>query len=60
MTRKDLLAFERFIAATYRREAKARAKRYPSVAAQLDRWAEQADRRIEAVRCGPLFDQVQP
>lgn len=59
MTRRDLLAFERFVAATYRREAKARAKRYPAVAEQLNRWAKQADERMEAVRCGPLFDQVQ-
>jgi hypothetical protein len=56
MTRKDILAMERFYAATLRREAKARAGRYPKVAEQLERWAEAADRRAEAVRCGPLFD----
>jgi hypothetical protein len=55
MTRADFIAFERHIAAAYRREARSRRKRYPALAEQLDRWAEAADRRIEAVRCGPLF-----
>lgn len=57
MTRRDLIAFERFCADLYRREAKSRASRYPGVAAQLERWACAADRRIEAIKCGPLFDQ---
>lgn len=57
MTRKDLIAFERFYAATLRREAKSRAKRYPAVAEQLERWAKAADERVEAILCGPLFDR---
>jgi len=57
VTRRDLLQFERFCADLYRREAKSRAKRYPAVAEQLTRWAAAADQRIEAIRCGPLFDQ---
>ena len=57
MTRKDIAAFETFYANTLRREAKSRARRYPAVAAQLLRWAEAADHRVEAIRCGPLFDQ---
>jgi hypothetical protein len=59
MTRKDMIAFERFYAATLRREAKSRAAKYPVVADQFARWAEAADRRVEAIRCGPLFDQDQ-
>lgn len=56
MTRKDILAFERFYAATLRREAASRRKRYPAIAEQMERWAAAADHRIEAIRCGPLFD----
>lgn len=56
MTRRDLAAFEQFYANTLRREAKSRAARYPVVAEQLNRWAEAADRRVEQIRCGPLFD----
>mgnify|MGYP001184937023 CR=1 FL=1 len=57
MNRRDLVAFETFYRDTLRREARARAKRYPAVAEQLNRWADAADMRIEAVRSGPLFDQ---
>lgn len=56
MNRKDLVSFEQFYAATLRREAKARAKRYPTVAEQLNRWADAAIDRAETVRCGPLFE----
>lgn len=55
MNRRDLVAFELFYAATLRREAKARAKRYPAAAERLNRWADAAVARAEAVRCGPLF-----
>lgn len=55
MTRRDLVAFERFIAASYRREAKSRASKYPALADQLLVWAEASDRRAEQMRCGPLF-----
>jgi hypothetical protein len=56
MNRRDLVANEKHYASTLRREAASRRKRYPAVAEQLDRWAEAADRRVEAIRCGPLFD----
>ena len=59
MTRQDLLGFERFYASTLRREAKKRAKRYPVVAAQLERWAQAAEDRAEAIRCEPLFEGPQ-
>lgn len=39
MTRADLIGFETFIAATYRREAKKRA-RYPALAARLNELAD--------------------
>lgn len=55
MRRVDLIANEQHIAATYRREAANRRKRNPQLAAQLDEWAEASERRIEAMRCGPLF-----
>jgi len=60
MNRRDLIAFEQHYAAMLRREAKARAKRYPAAAEQLERWARQADERVTAIRNGPLFDQDQP
>ena len=56
MNRKDLVSFEQFYAATLRREAKARAKRYPAAAERLNRWADAALARAETVRCGPLFE----
>lgn len=56
MNRKDLIAFELFYAATVRREAKARAKQNPAAAEQLNRFAEAAVQRVEAIKCGPLFD----
>lgn len=55
MNRKDLIAFEQHYASMLRREAKARAKRYPAVAERLNRWADAAIARAEEVRCGPLF-----
>jgi hypothetical protein len=60
MNRRDLIAFEQHYAAMLRREAKARVKRYPAAAEQLERWARQADERAAAIRNGPLFDQDQP
>ena len=56
MNRKDLLDLELNYARMVRREAKSRAKRYPAVAEQLNRWADAAQARAEAIRCGPLFD----
>lgn len=55
MKRSDLMELERYLVRTYRREATSRRKRYPEAAAQLDAWAEASERRIEAMRCGPLF-----
>lgn len=55
MNRRDLIAFELFYADTVRREAKARAKRYPEASAILMRNADAAVARAEAIRCGPLF-----
>lgn len=57
MNRRDLVAFELFYADTLRREAKARAKRYPQAAALLTRHAEAAVARAETIRCGPLFTE---
>ena len=56
MRRVDLIAKEQHMAATYRREAVNRAKRYPKVAARLTEWAEASERRAEEMRCGPLFN----
>lgn len=57
MNRRDLIAFELFYADTVRREAKARAKRYPEASALLMRNADAAVARAEAIRCGPLFSE---
>jgi hypothetical protein len=57
MNRADLLDFERYYARTLRREASKRAKKAPAVAEQLSRWADAAEARAEAIRCGPLFDR---
>lgn len=57
MNRADLISFEAFYSATLRREARKRAKRYPAVAEQLNRWADASDLRAAAIRCGPLFDR---
>jgi len=56
MNRRDLVSFELFYAATLRREAKARSKRYPAAAERLNRWADEATARAESIRCGPLFE----
>lgn len=57
MNRRDLIAFEAFYAATLRREATARAKSNTAASEQLLRFAEAAERRVEAIRTGPLFDR---
>lgn len=56
MNRHDLIQFEAMCRDLYRREAKRRAKRYPAAADQLNRWADASDARIQAIRCGPLFE----
>jgi hypothetical protein len=58
VTRRDLIANEMHQAATYRREAKSRA-RNPALAAMLTGWAEASERRAEAMRSGPLFYEVE-
>lgn len=55
MRRADLIAFERHVADTYRREATNRRGKNPQLAAQLLAWAEASERRITALKCGPLF-----
>lgn len=55
MRRADLIAFERHVADTYRREAFNRKSKNPALAAQLMEWAQASERRIEAMKCGPLF-----
>lgn len=55
MTRRDLIAQELHMAATYRREAKSRRSKNPGLADQLDAWSEASLRRAEQMRCGPLF-----
>ncbi len=57
MNRRDLVEMELNYARMLRREAKARAKRYPSAAEQLTRWADAAVSRAETIRCGPLFTE---
>jgi hypothetical protein len=54
MTQPDLVAFETFIATTYRREAKKR-RRNPKLAARLNELADASAARAEEFRSGPLF-----
>jgi hypothetical protein len=56
VTKQDLISMERHYAALLRREAGRRRKRYPAAAEQLERWAAASDARVDAIRCGPLFD----
>ncbi len=55
MNRKDLIQLELYCRDLYRREAKARARRYPEAAAHLNKLADQSEARAEEVRCGPLL-----
>ena len=57
MNRRDVLALEAFYAAAMRREAKARANTNSAAAEQLNRFDEASERRVEAIKCGPLFDR---
>lgn len=59
MRRRDLIAFERFVAETYRREASNRRGKNPALAAQLDAWSEASERRITAMKAGPLFFEAE-
>lgn len=51
---------ERALVGAYRREAKRRARRYPRLAEALRTFAIASERRIEEMRCGPLFTAVEP
>ena len=55
MTRDDILAAAVFHRDAMLREAKRRAKRYPAISEQLTRHAQQIQRQIEELKCGPLF-----
>lgn len=55
MNRHDIVKSAEFYREGLRREARARAKRYPDVADQLNRLADAVDRQIAEMRCGPLF-----
>lgn len=57
MTRIDLIKHEQFVADTYRREAKRRSKN-PQLAAQLIAWAAARERRVVAMKAGPLFHEA--
>lgn len=59
MRRADLIAFEKHVADTYRREAANRRGKNPVLANQLLAWAEASERRITALRCGPLFVEAE-
>lgn len=56
MNRADIIDMELHYARMMRREAKARQTRYPAAAEQLRRFADAAVARVEAIKCGPLFD----
>jgi hypothetical protein len=55
VNKRDLIAAEHYLAATYEREARARAKKYPALAAQLMTWSDASRKRAETMRVGPLF-----
>jgi hypothetical protein len=55
MTRRDLIAHESWLAATYRREARSRRTKYPALADELEVWANASEARAEKMRSGPLF-----
>ena len=54
----DLIELERYLARTYRREAASRRSKNPELAAQLVVWAEASERRMVAMRVGPLFAEA--
>lgn len=56
MNRRDIVDLELHYARMVRREAKARQKQNPAAAEQLNRFADAAIQRVEAIKCGPLFD----
>lgn len=58
MNRHDILKSAQFYREGLRREARARKKRYPAAAEQLNRMADQIQRQIEEIKCGPLFAEV--
>jgi len=56
MNRRDIIDMELHYVRMMRREAKARASQNPAAAEQLNRFADAAVQRVEAIKCGPLFD----
>lgn len=56
MNRRDIIDMELHYARMMRREAKARAYQNPAASEQLNRFADAAVQRVEAIKCGPLFD----
>lgn len=56
MNRRDIIDMELRYARMMRREAKARASQNPAASEQLNRFADAAVQRVEAIKCGPLFD----
>lgn len=56
MNRRDIIDLELHYARMLRREAKARSKQNPAASEQLNRFADLAVARVEAIKCGPLFD----
>jgi len=60
MNRRDLIANEVHLAATYRREAGSREHKNPVLAERLRQWASASEARAEELRCGPLFGGEEP
>lgn len=56
MNRRDIIDLEHHYARMLFRESKAREKKNPAAAEQLSRFASLALARVEAIKCGPLFD----
>lgn len=56
MNRRDIIDLELHYSRMLRREAKSRAKQNPAAAEQLNRFADLAMGRVDAIKAGPLFD----
>lgn len=56
MNRRDIIDMELHYARMMRREAKALSSQNPAASEQLNRFADAAVQRVEAIKCGPLFD----
>jgi hypothetical protein len=60
MRRSDLIAQEKMLAASYRREAAVRRRANAALADRLEEWATSSDRRAEEIEFGPLFRDPKP